>query len=68
VAATVGAIGLTGVLGLMAANTFPGHSVSAAGTTSTIAGSPDGGTIPQAPTGPTFGGGTQPPVVVSGGS
>ncbi|HYM49546.1 MAG TPA: hypothetical protein VET65_03125 [Candidatus Limnocylindrales bacterium] len=76
-AVAVGAIGLTGVLGIAAADTFHGHqSAAAATTTSSDAGastttsgsSEQGGITPQAPADSTFGGGLQPPVVVSGGS
>lgn len=75
VAVAVGALGLTGVLGLAAADTFHGRTLAQPasttdGTTSSNdATSPSGsGLAPQAPANGTFGGGTQPPAVVSGGS
>ena len=74
VAAAVGALGLTGVLGLAAADTFHGRTISqtsgAAGdtTTSQDDSSNQGAFAPQAPSDQSFGGGFQPPAVVSGGS
>jgi len=70
VAVTVGAIGLTGVLGLAAADTFRGHNTGQAPpSSSTDTGVQDnGGITPQAPPDSSFGGGGQPPAVVSGGS
>jgi hypothetical protein len=78
VAAAVGALGLTGVLGLAAAGTFHGRTISsrtsssaADATTSQDDSSSQGAQgalAPQAPSGQTFGGGLQPPAVVSGGS
>jgi hypothetical protein len=77
VAAAVGALGLTGVLGLAAADTFHGRTISQ--TSSSAAGaatsqddsssqSAQGTFAPQAPSDQTFGGGSQAPAVVSGGS
>jgi hypothetical protein len=77
VAAAVGALGLTGVLGLAAADTFHGRTISqpsssaADATTSQDDSSSQGAQgalAPQAPSGQAFGGGLQPPAVVSGGS
>lgn len=75
VGVAVGALGLTGVLGLVAADTFHGRTLAQpASLTDGTTPSPDGtspsdtGLAPQAPADGTFGGGTQPPVVVSGGS
>jgi hypothetical protein len=71
VAVAVGAIGLTGVLGLAAADTFRGHNTGPAQQSSspTDNGVQDnGGITPQAPPDSSFGGGGQPPAVVSGGS
>jgi hypothetical protein len=71
VAVAVGAIGLTGVLGLAAAGTFRGHNAAQAQQplTQTDSGAQDNsGIAPQAPPDSSFGSGEQPPAVVSGGS
>jgi hypothetical protein len=77
VAAAVGALGLTGVLGLAAADTFHGRTVdqtatssgdSTASQDSSSSQDSQGDLPPQAPSDQAFGGGTQPPAVVSGGS
>jgi hypothetical protein len=70
-AVAVGAIGLTGVLGLAAADTFRGHNTAQTQQplTQTDSGSPDNhGIAPQAPPDSSFGSGGQAPAVVSGGS
>jgi hypothetical protein len=70
-AIAVGAIALTGVLGLAAADSFRGHSTAQAQqpSTQTDGGFQDnGGFAPQAPPDSSFGGGGQGPAVVSGGS
>jgi hypothetical protein len=71
VALALGAIALTGVLGLAAADTFRGHNTVQAQQSSsqTDAGVQDnGGFAPQAPPDSSFGSGGQQPAVVSGGS
>jgi hypothetical protein len=81
VAAAVGALGLTGVLGLAAADTFHGRTISqssasasasatdsATSQDSSSSQSTPGDLTPQAPSQQAFGGGSQPPAVVSGGS
>jgi hypothetical protein len=71
VAVAVGAIGLTGVLGLAAAETFRGHNAAQAQPPASQTDSglqDDGGITPQAPPDSAFGSGGQPPAVVSGGS
>ena len=77
VAAAVGALGLTGLLALVAADTFHGRTISTASTSADgsttlqdgSAGQSGGSDLtPQAPSTDTFGGGVQPPAVVSGGS
>jgi hypothetical protein len=68
-AASLGALGLTGVLAVVAADSFHGRTISQ---NSTSAGSSvqstQGDLTPQAPSEGAFGGGSQPPAVVSGGS
>lgn len=71
VVAAVGAIALTGVLGLAAADSFRGHNTAQVQQPSTqIDGGfqDNGGFAPQAPPDSSFGSGGQGPAVVSGGS